>query len=56
MEMGTIEKIVAALAVLSEATEPMMAVEVGERIGMPAEYAGPLLSRMLVRKPGGKAR
>ena len=38
------------LTVLSEADEPMMPAEVGERIGMTAEYAGPLLSRMLVRK------
>jgi len=37
------------LTVRSEAIEPMVPVEVGERIGMPASHAGLLLSRMLVR-------
>ena len=50
MEIGAIEKIVAALAVLSEATEPMMAAEVGDRIGMPASNTGMLFSTMLKRK------
>ena len=50
MEIGAIEKIVAALAVLSEDTEPMMAAEVGDRIGMPASNTGMLFSIMLKRK------
>jgi len=59
--MAKIEEICAALKVLLEAKshgELMMAPEVGERIGMTAEYAGPMLGfmykRELVEKPDKK--
>jgi hypothetical protein len=52
--MAKIQEMCAALKVLSEAKardELMMPVEVGERIGMTAEYAGPLLGNMHERQP-----
>ena len=51
--MSKIEEMCAVLKVLLEAKsrgELMMATEIGERIGMTAEYAGPLLGVMYVRK------
>jgi predicted transcriptional regulator len=51
--MPKIEEICAALKVLSEAKsrgELMMAPEVGERLGMTAQHAGPLLGVMYERK------
>ena len=48
------------LKALSEASEPMVPAEVGERIGMPAKYAGSclywMLGRGLVEKPDKKRR
>ena len=52
--MPKIEEICATLKVLSEAKsrgELMMAPEVGERLGMTAQHAGPLLGNMHERQP-----
>ena len=51
--MPKIEEMCAALKVLSEAKsrgELMMPAEVGERLGMTAQHAGPLLGVMYERK------